>query len=93
MGHQKLKTVQKHLFQRRIWSRIIFEKSHLFAPTRPWTLLTHLGIHLFVLELAACRRLVGLGIGVYASDRAIPRGGNHKKWGVAGGVGALGIAF
>ena len=22
---------------------------------------------------------------------AIPRGGNHKKWGVAGGLGALGI--
>ena len=29
-----------------------------------WTLLTHLGTHLFGLELAACRSLVGLGIGV-----------------------------
>ena len=37
------------------------EKS-LFGPY--WTLLTHLGTHLFGLELAACRRLVGLGIGV-----------------------------
>ena len=31
--------------------------------------------------------------GVYASRWAIPRGGNHKKWGVAGGLGALGIGF
>ena len=31
--------------------------------------------------------------GVYASRWAIPRGGNHKKWGVAGGLGALGIRF
>ena len=36
MGHHKLKTVQKHLFQRRTWSRIIFEKSHLFAPIGPY---------------------------------------------------------
>ena len=64
MGHHKLKRVQKHLFKRRTWSRIIFEKSHLFAPTRPWTLLTHLGTQLFVLELATCRRLIDLGIGV-----------------------------
>ena len=35
MGHHKLKTVQKHLFYRRTWSRIIFEKSHLCAPTGP----------------------------------------------------------
>ena len=58
-----------------------------------WTLLTHLGTHLFGLELAACRSLVRLRIGVSASVWAILRGGNHKKWGVAGGVGALGIAF
>ena len=64
MGHHKLKAGQKHLFWRRTWSRIIFEKSHLFAPAGPWTLLTHLGTHLFGLELAACRSLVGLGIGV-----------------------------
>ena len=62
MGHHKLKTVQKHLFQRRTWSRIIFEKGHLFCPYR--TLLTHLGTHLLGLELVACRSLVGLGIGV-----------------------------
>ena len=62
MGHHHLKTVQKHLFERRTWSRIIFEKSHLFYPK--WTLLTHLGTHLFGLELGACRSLVDLGIGV-----------------------------
>ena len=55
--------------------------------------MTHLGTHLSGLELAACRSLVGLGIGVQVSVWAILRGGNHKKWGVAGGVGALGIAF
>ena len=64
MGHHKLKMVQKHLFSRHTWSRIIFEKGHLFAPTGPLTLLTHLGTHLFGLELAACRSLVGLGMGV-----------------------------
>ena len=64
MGHHKLKTVQKHLFLRRTWSRIIFEKSQFFAPIGHWTLLTHLGSQLFGLERAACRGLVGLGIGV-----------------------------
>ena len=57
------------------------------------TLMTHLGTHVFGLELAACRSLVGLSTRVEASVWAILRGGNHKKWGVAGGVGALGIAF
>ena len=64
----------------------------MFLPL-PDPLLTHLGTHLFGLGLAACRSLVGLGIGVQASVRAILRAGNHKKWGVVGGVGALGIAF
>ena len=31
--------------------------------------------------------------GVYMSRRAILRLGNHKKWGVAGGLGALGIGL
>ena len=31
--------------------------------------------------------------GVYVSRWAILRGGNHKKWGIAGGLGALGIRF
>ena len=31
--------------------------------------------------------------GVYVSRWAILRLGNHKKWGVAGGLGALGIRF
>ena len=55
--------------------------------------MTHLGTHLFGLDLAACRSLVGLGTGVSASVWAILSGGNHLKWGVAGGAGALGIAF
>ena len=88
MGHHKLKTVQKHLSH--MVSDNFLERSS-FCPY--WTLLTHLGTHLFGLELAACRSLVGLSIGVYASVWAIPKAGNHKKWGVAGGVGALGIAF
>ena len=36
---------------------------------------------------------VTTGMGVYASRWAILRLGNHKKWGVAGGLGALGIRF
>ena len=31
MGHHKLKTVQKHLFYRRAWSRMIFGKV-IFLP-------------------------------------------------------------
>ena len=34
---------------------------------------------------------VTTGTGVYESRWAILRGGNHKKWGVAAGLGALGI--
>ena len=67
--------------------RVIF-----FFCTR-WTLLTHFGTHLFVLPLAACRSPLGLGTRVYASVRAISRGGNHQKWAVAGGLGALEIVF
>ena len=61
MGHHKLKTVQKHLFQRRSWFRIIFEKSHRFAPLDP---VDPFGHPPFGLEYLACRSLVGLGIGV-----------------------------
>ena len=39
-----------------------FLRKVIFLPH--WTLLTHLGTHMFGLELAACRSLVGLGIGV-----------------------------
>ena len=52
---------------------------------------------LFALSCAgrAALRLhqVTTSTGVYASRWAIPRGGNHKKLGVAGGLGALGIGF
>ena len=36
---------------------------------------------------------VTTGTVVYVSSWASPRLGNHKKWGVAGGLGALGIRF
>ena len=36
---------------------------------------------------------VASGTGVYASRWAILRLGNHKHWGVAAGLGALGIRF
>ena len=36
---------------------------------------------------------VTTGTGVYVSRWAILRLGNHKKWGVAGGLGALGIGL
>ena len=72
MSHHKLKTVQKHFFQRRTWSRIIFEKNHLFAPTG-WTLLTHLGTRLFgacSLPRPSGPRYWGLGV----------RLGNSEGW-------------
>ena len=65
-------------------------KKHFFF-TR-WTFLTHFGTHLFGLCLAACRSPLGLGTGVWVLVRAILRGGNHQKWLVAGGLGALEIA-
>ena len=39
-----------------------FLKKVIFCPY--WTLLTHLGTHLFRFELAACRSLLGLRMGV-----------------------------
>ena len=63
MGHDELKTCQKHLFGHSMWSTIPFEKTHYFFCTR-CTLLTHFGTHLFGLPLAACRSPLGLGTGV-----------------------------
>ena len=34
-GHHELTTHQKHLFWHSMWSTIIFENSHLFAPGGP----------------------------------------------------------
>ena len=34
-SHHKLKTRQKHLFWHSMWSKIIFEKTHFFAPGGP----------------------------------------------------------
>ena len=34
-GHHELKTRRKHLFCHSMWSRIIFEKCHFFAPGGP----------------------------------------------------------
>ena len=92
MGHHELKTRQKYLFWHSVWSKIIFEKGQFFFGTR-WTLLTHFGTHLFGLPLAACRSPMGLDTGVWALVKAILRGGNHQKWVVAGGLGALEFAF
>ena len=53
MGHHEPRTCQKHLFWHSMWSRIIFEKSHFFAPCGPcWPILapTSLG---YLLQLAA----------------------------------------
>ena len=63
------------------WRKVIFLP--LLDPVDPF------GHHLFGLEFAACRSLVDVGTEVWA----IMRGGNHKKWGIAGGLIALGIAF
>ena len=35
MGHHELKTRRKHLIWHSMWSGIIFEKSHFFAPDGP----------------------------------------------------------
>ena len=50
-----------------------FLRKVIFLPY--WTLLTHLGTHLFGLELAACRSLVGLGTGVLGVHL-----GNSEAW-------------
>ena len=62
MGHHKLKTVQKTFVLALHVVQDHFGEKSSFCPY--WTLLTHLGTHLLGLELAACRSLVGLGIGV-----------------------------
>ena len=62
MGLHELKTRQNNLFGHSMWSRIIFEKGHIFFCTR-WTLLTHVGTHLFALPLAVCCSPLGLGTG------------------------------
>ena len=53
MGHQKLKTVQKHLFEHHTWSRINFEKSQFSAPIGPIWAPTCYGLSL---QLAASYR-------------------------------------
>ena len=50
-----------------------FLRKVIFLPH--WTILTHLGTHLFGLELAACRSLVGLGTGVLGVHL-----GNFEAW-------------
>ena len=89
-GHHELKMRQKHLFWHFMWSKIIFEKSlflHLVD------LVGHFGTHLFGLPLATFRGPLGAGTGVLASVSAILGGGNHQKWVVASGLGALEIMF
>ena len=57
--------------------RSFFEKSSLFCT--PWTLLTHVGTHLFGLSLAACRNPLGPGAGMWPSGRGILRGETTKS--------------
>ena len=64
------------------------EKS-FFSPWGPWW--THRWPPLCVGCPALRLHQVTTGTGVYMSRWAILRLGNHKKWGVAGGLGALGI--
>ena len=61
MGHHKLKIVQNTCFSITHGLGSFLRKS-VFCPY--WTLLTHLGTHLFGLELAACCSLPGLSTGV-----------------------------
>ena len=62
-----------------------------FSPRGPWW--THRWPPLCVGWPALRLHQVTTGTGVYVSRWAILRLGNHKKWGVAGGLGALGIRF
>ena len=62
-----------------------------FPPWGPWW--THRWPPLCVGWPALRVHQVTTGTGVYVSRSAILRLGNHKKWGVAGGLGALGIRF
>ena len=62
-----------------------------FSPRGPWW--THRWPQLCVGWPALRLHQVTTGTGVYVSRWAILRLGNHKKWGVAGGLGALGIRF
>ena len=59
MSHHKLKQSKNTCFSITLGVRSFLRKV-IFCPY--WTLLTHLDTHLFGLELAACRSLVGLGI-------------------------------
>ena len=59
MACNGLKRGSLHLFRHPKWSKIIFEKTNFFW-TR-WTLLTHVGTHLFGHLVAA--HLGGLGVG------------------------------
>ena len=60
MGHDKLKTVQNTCPKHMVWDH--FREKSVFCPY--WTLMTHLGTHLFRFQLAACCSLPGLGTGV-----------------------------
>ena len=89
--HHGLKMAPKHLFEHPKWSRNNFGKKNFFSPWGPWW--THRWPPLCVGRPALRLHQVTTGTGVYVSRWAILRLGNHKKWGVAGGLGALGIRF
>ena len=62
-----------------------------FSPRGPWW--THRWPPPCAGRAALRLQQVTTGTGVYVSRWANLRLGNHKKWGVAGGLGALGIRF
>ena len=62
-----------------------------FSPLGPWW--THRWPPLCVGWPALRLHQVNTGTGVYVSRWASVRLGNHKMWGVAGGLGGLGIRF
>ena len=66
-------------------------KKSFFSPWGPWG--THRWPPLCAGWAALSLHQVTTRTGVYVSRWALLRLGNHKNWGVAGGLGALGIRF
>ena len=81
----------KNLFEHPKWSRNNFGESIFFSPRGPWW--THRWPQPCAGWAALRLHQVTTGTGVKVSRWAILKLGIYKKWGVAGGIGALGIRF
>ena len=81
-GHHELKMCQKHLFWHSMWSRIIFERSHLFL--HPEDLVDTFWHPPLWATTCSLPQLTG--------PRYKGLGANHQKW-VVDGLGALEIVF